>query len=130
MIDSPLVIEVRNGIHVVTCERETCLDAPMVQLVQDELNALLDPDMPRHLLFDLGQATFVSSPALTMLIHLRRAAEQLGREVVLAGMQPHVRRLFAITRLDKIFAIHATPEGALAHLTGGTAADPAAPERV
>jgi anti-anti-sigma factor len=130
MIDSPLVIETRDSVHVVGCQRETCLDGPIVQLIQEELHALLDPAAPRHLLFDLQNATFVSSPALTMLIYLRRSAETLSRQIVLAGLSPHVRRLFGITRLDKLFWICATQAEALARLGRSTAAPPSAPATV
>ena len=45
-----------------------------------------------------------------------------GGELAIACSDPNVRKIFAITLLDRIFAIYDTPDAAIAHLREGAAA--------
>jgi anti-anti-sigma factor len=69
---------------------------------------------PRVVVVDLSQADSVSTVMLGLLLKLRRGAAALGGEVRLADVQPMVRRVLNICRLDQLFSIFSSCEAAMA----------------
>lgn len=70
----------------------------------------------RHLVIDLSGVNFVDSSGLGALVSVLRAVSAKGGDVVLAGLQPNIRAMLELTRLDRIFAVYDTPADALAAL--------------
>ena len=70
------------------------------------------PDCHR-LLLDFSGVAQLSSAMLTKLLILRRKMETKGEKLRLCGVNSHLRSVFAITRLDRIFAILDTEAGAI-----------------
>jgi anti-sigma B factor antagonist len=67
-----------------------------------------------HLVVDLSGVSFLDSSALGVLVGtLKRMRERDGRlDIVLPSS--HARRVFEITALDRVLALHETVEAALA----------------
>ena len=74
------------------------------------------PKLP--VVLDLSQVSFIPSLGLGTLVMLMRNLKKNGQRLLLVGVQPEVRTVFAITRLDKLFEMHANLEAALSHLRG------------
>lgn len=66
----------------------------------------------RFVLLDMSAVTFLSSSGLRSLLLIRKELMTLGGELRLAGLQPQVHEVFALTGFTQVFAIHTTPEEA------------------
>jgi anti-sigma B factor antagonist len=76
----------------------------------------------RSLLIDLSRTTFIDSTTLGVLMGAVKRLRPAGGELAIACSDPNVRKIFAITLLDRIFAIFASPDQAAAHLREAAAA--------
>jgi anti-sigma B factor antagonist len=76
----------------------------------------------RSLLVDLSRTTFIDSTTLGVLMGAVKRLRPTGGELAIACSDPNVRKIFAITLLDRIFAIYDTPDEAIEHLRTGAAA--------
>jgi anti-sigma B factor antagonist len=56
---------------------------------------------------DLSEATFVDSMTLGVLLGAVKRLRPSGGKVTIVCVDPHVRRIFEITLLDRVFSIHA-----------------------
>jgi anti-sigma B factor antagonist len=101
-----------DGIFVVSPSGE--LDAYTAPDLRSEVHQLIESGGATRLVVDLTAVTFLDSSALGVLVGaLRRMRERSG-ELHLVEPRPTVRRIFEITALDAVFALHATREDALA----------------
>jgi anti-sigma B factor antagonist len=60
---------------------------------------------PLTLRIDLFGVTFMDSTGLAVLVFIQNQADAAGKQMVLEDPQPHVRRVFAVTGLERIFQI-------------------------
>ena len=87
------------------------------QLQREVLSAAArQPERP--MLLDLAEVKFIPSLGLGTLVMLNRKLKDKGQRFVLVGVQSDVRTVLALTRLDKLFEMHADRAAALAHLRG------------
>lgn len=110
-----MVVDEVDGVAVVRFPDQAMLDSLAVEALTDPLHQLLDQRRQRGVVLDFGNVHFLSSPALSMLLTLRRKADAAAREVVVAQARPDILRLFRITKLDKLFYFFDTVPAALAH---------------
>ncbi len=68
----------------------------------------------RRFLVDLTAVTVMDSCGLSMLVAMKRAAEDGGARLVLFGLSPMIRRLFAVTKVERVFDIRDDENAALA----------------
>ncbi|HKU67741.1 MAG TPA: STAS domain-containing protein [Candidatus Baltobacteraceae bacterium] len=85
----------------------------------DALGALLAPTYEHpDVVVDMSEVRYLDSTALTVFIRMRKrrmiANFQPARMV---GLNPNIRRLFALTRLDVVWPIYETLDEALASFT-------------
>lgn len=71
-----------------------------------------------NLVVDMTGVTFIDSSGLGALVAAWRRARAEGGSVRLAGMRDHVRRVFDLTSLDRIFSIYNTVDAATRDTTG------------
>jgi anti-sigma B factor antagonist len=69
------------------------------------------------LLIDLSGVTFIDSTSLGALVAIRNAAEP-HHTVVVQNAQPHVRRVFELTGLDRVFDSHVPAEHSPGQVSG------------
>jgi anti-sigma B factor antagonist len=62
-------------------------------------------ERPSRIIIDLTGVDYVDSSGVGTVVELKRRAMRSESKVVLVGLQPRVRSLFEITRLDKFFTI-------------------------
>lgn len=65
-------------------------------------------------ILDLGEIAFMDSSGLGLLVRLRTASRAHKRDLRLCGLNPTLKQLVTITRLDNVLNIHGTAEEALA----------------
>lgn len=73
---------------------------------------------PELVVLDLSQVDFIDSSGLGAIV---AAMKHMGQErkLALAGLTPTVERVFKLTRMDSVFSVFPTLEGALAELRAG-----------
>lgn len=64
------------------------------------------------LVIDMSNVPYVDSAGLGMLVSILRESKSAGKSLVLASMKPNVKRIFELTRLDKVFTITDTVQEA------------------
>jgi anti-sigma B factor antagonist len=62
---------------------------------------------------DLEAVRFIDSSGIASLVEAYQSARQKGTRFGLAAVSPTVLRVLALSRLDKVFPIHATVEEGL-----------------
>ena len=89
-----------------------CIVGPRVgereaTVVANALNAQLKEygDKVTSLVLDFSEIQFVSSLGLGMCIDVRNTAEQINASTTIAGLTTHLKELFEMMRLDRLFTI-------------------------
>src|SRR6186713_1635015 len=70
------------------------------------------------LVIDLSEASFIDSMTLGVLLGAVKRLRPSGGRVSVVCTDSHIRRIFEITLLDRVFAIHADRGAALASANG------------
>jgi anti-sigma B factor antagonist len=95
-------------------------DAALKDATLDELHRALASAAEKHpnlpIVLDLTPVNYVPSMALGTLVMFMRQLKDTSQRFVLVGLQPEVRTVLAITRLDKLFEIKTDLEAAAKHL--------------
>lgn len=86
-------------------------DAHMAPQLKDWQDSTTDRN---HVVVNLAGVTFIDSSALAMLVRGLKRCRQQGGDVHLCAMQPPVRIIFELTKLDKAFRIFPTEQDAVA----------------
>ncbi len=64
------------------------------------------------IVLDLSNVSYIDSAGLGSLVAILKDARNVGKSFVLSSLKPNVKRIFEMTRLDKVFKIVDTPEEA------------------
>lgn len=72
----------------------------------------------RSLVVDLSEATFIDSMTLGVLLGAVKRLRPSGGTVSVVCTDPHIRRIFQITLLDRVFSLHDDRDAALDHADG------------
>lgn len=67
---------------------------------------------PRRLVIDLTGITYMDSSGVATLVEALQRSKASGTRLLLSGLQPKVRSIFTISRLDSVFEIAATADEA------------------
>jgi anti-sigma B factor antagonist len=102
-----------SGVTVVEFLDHKILDAGIIQELADEMYALVDKDGVKSLLLDFKNVEFLSSAALNKLIMLDKKVKEHQGRLKLCNLEPGIREVFVITRLNQLFQIKGTVQEAL-----------------
>jgi anti-sigma B factor antagonist len=110
-----IAVDKEGGVAVVapTVRR---LDASVAPAFKQQVVRLVEAG-DRRLLLDLSGVDFLDSSGLGALVSILKALGGQGTMAV-CGAKGAVLSLFKLTRMDKVFAIHADRAEALARLAG------------
>ena len=104
----------KNGdVIIVSLGKHRVLDELAVTKISDELLGVADRPDCHRLLLDFSGVAQLSSAMLAKLLILRRKMETKKENLRLCGVNSHLRSVFAITRLDRIFDILDTEADAI-----------------
>lgn len=62
-------------------------------------------DLPKQMIFDFSQTTFIDSSGIGALVSNHKNARQKGLEMILRGVPPQVMAVLVMTGLDKILKV-------------------------
>ena len=88
-------------LHVLTEE----LNEAQLQQLQSEVRTVADANPGRPCVIDLARVSFVPSLSLAALVRVYTEFQGRQQRLMLAGLQPQVRDLFVLTRLDRLFEL-------------------------
>jgi anti-sigma B factor antagonist len=94
---------------------ETRVDAAKAPALRDELLRQIDAGHSRIVL-DLSATDFMDSSGLGALVSAMKRLGSRGR-LAIAGAQGAVTRLFTLTRMDRVFALHPSVDAAVAQMS-------------
>lgn len=90
------------------------LDETNIQIIGNQLFALVDEDMRQKIVLDFGNVEYLSSAALGKLITMDKKVKGAKGQLRLCHIKSDIYEVFAITKLNKLFNIHDDLEKAIA----------------
>lgn len=82
--------------------------------LRGHLMRLLDATKPRKLILNLGDVPYMDSSAIAVLVEALQRIRKTGGTVYLTNLQPRVKGLLEIARLETIFTVCDNEQTALA----------------
>ncbi|HEY8161972.1 MAG: STAS domain-containing protein [Methylocystis sp.] len=98
--------------RVVIAVKEERLDAHNSNELKERILRTLE-EGGRRLVVDLSAVKFIDSSGLGALLSGYKNANQRSGSFILSGLQPRVRSMFELTRLNRVFEIYPGLEEAL-----------------
>jgi len=132
MIDADLafrvtVTESADGRATVVHLKDAFLNYSFADQLKRNLKEILKERLgagQRRFVVDLSAVNVMDSCGLSVLIGLKKLVETEGGRLHLVAVSPMILRLFSITRLDRVFEIHATEGDATLALDAAPAPAP------
>ena len=100
-----------DGIAVLEWTELVALDASNAAELRTQVGEVLA--ISSQLIFDMARVDFVDSSIIGALVGFLRRAQTGGGDVKLVGLTPNVETIFEVTRLQRVFSIHATVPAAV-----------------
>jgi anti-sigma B factor antagonist len=109
--------DVNPGIDLVPAVRVEAATNAVVASVRGEIDLhnstdlrgvlleLLAKHEPKRLVLNLGQVPYMDSSAIAVLVEALQKIRKIGGRIFLTDLQPRVKGLLEIARLDSIFVI-------------------------
>ncbi len=111
--ESRLRVRKEDGITQVEFVDRNILDEANIQRIGEEIGEIIDSDAEPKLLISFSNVDHLSSAALGTLITIHNRLKQKGGQLRLANIDPQIYEVFMITKLNKLFDIHETRDGAI-----------------
>lgn len=108
--DIEVQVERRGGSTVVSARGE--VDVATAPALRDGLDQAVDGDAG-SVIVDLTGVTFIDSTGLGVLIGVRKRCLDAGRDLRVVVTEPRILKVFEITGLTELFAIHESLDPAL-----------------
>lgn len=111
----PVLMTQKSGDVLVAGFTETkILDEAKIQQVSEELNSISDLVEHNKLLLNFNGVKFMSSSVLGRLVQLNKKCKADKTDLKMCNISPEIMEVFKITRLNKVFDIHADEAAAMA----------------
>ena len=81
--------------------------------VRAALLKFLDENKPKKLVLNLAAVPYMDSSAIAVLVEALQKMRKTGGKIYLTNLQPRVKGLLEIARLDSIFSVVASEDDAL-----------------
>jgi anti-sigma B factor antagonist len=112
-----IAVEYVGDIVIATLNDERILDGADIERLESSLMPLIEQTANIHLVLDFSVVKFLSSAVLGLLIRINDSVAEAKGELRLCSIEANIIKIFAITRLDKIFDIYVDSEEAIASFT-------------
>ena len=81
--------------------------------VRARLLKFVDESKPKKLVLNLAEVPYMDSSAIAVLVEALQKMRKTGGKIFLTNLQPRVKGLLEIARLDSIFSVVASEDDAL-----------------
>ena len=112
--NSDLVSAPRTQADAVIAEVRGDIDLHNSTELRSALMAILSKAIPKRLVLNLSQVPYMDSSAIAVLVEALQKLRRTGGRLMLVDLQPRVKGLLEIARLDTIFVLAVSEEQALA----------------
>lgn len=106
--------EVSNKTLVIYFKGE--LDHHFAEEVREEIDAKIDSQNIKNLVFDLSNMRFMDSSGIGVVIGRYKKINKLGGKVAVVNLNPHVEKIFQMAGIFKIIQKYENKQEALANL--------------
>lgn len=114
---SRIKVEQNGEVSIVHFLDKRILDEPTIQVIAEQLFAIVDDQKVRKMVLNFSNVEYMSSAALGKLINLHKKLVGVQGRMAMCNVIPQILEVFTITRLDKIFKIHPDEDTAIKALT-------------
>jgi anti-sigma B factor antagonist len=104
----------KDGILTVVFDDARILDEVKLEQVSRDLLEMLDKTTEERVILDFRNVKFMSSSMLGKLVQVNKKAGEFKVKLKLCSIDPEIRQVFKITKLDKVFDIDADEAAARA----------------
>ena len=104
----------KDGILTVVFDDARILDETKLDQVGRDLLEMLNKTSEERVILDFRNVKFMSSSMLGKLVQVHKKAGEFKVKLKLASIDPEIRQVFKITKLDKLFDIEADEASARA----------------
>jgi anti-anti-sigma factor len=104
----------KDGILTIVFDDSRILDETKLEELGRELTELLNKTTEERVILDFRNVKFMSSSMLSKLVAVNRKAGEFKVKMKLCSIDPEIRQVFKITKLDKLFEIEADEASARA----------------
>ena len=112
--DTDLVTGARQQGDTVVASVRGEIDLHNSPALRDVLLDLLHKCEPKRMILNLAQVPYMDSSAIAVLVEGLQKLRKIGGRMFLTDLQPRVRGLLEIARLDTLFVISHTEQDAIA----------------
>lgn len=99
-------VEYVGDVAVVAFVDKRILDEQNIQLIGEQLFALVDEEGRKKILLNFGNVEYLSSAALGKLITMNKKVRGAAGQLKLCNIKPEIYEVFEITKLNKVFQIY------------------------
>lgn len=110
---SRLVVQSVGDVTAVYFADSRILDETSIKAVSEELIKLADSSFKLKLMIDFTNVEYLSSAVLGKLVAIHKKVMEGKGTMKMCGIRPAILQVFKITKLDKLFDIHADQTAAL-----------------
>lgn len=110
-------VEQVGDVTVVTLTDKRILEESQIEQIGDELFHVVDDEGKRKLLIQWKKVECMSGLFLGELITLNKKIRSISGQLKLCRIKAEIYEVFEMTKLNKVFKIHATEEEALEAFT-------------
>ena len=103
--DSEFVPSVRHEGEAVIATVKGEIDLHNSPQVRTQLLKFLEQHKPKKLILNLGGVAYMDSSAIAVLVEALQKLRKTGGKIYLTDLQPRVKGLLEIARLDSIFVV-------------------------
>jgi anti-sigma B factor antagonist len=106
-------VEKLGDVTVVCLTDRKILVEQSIQAIGEQLENLVSEAGGKKLLLNFRNVEYMSSAVLGMLVMLNKKIRTAGGKLVMCNIDPQIREVFTITKLDKMFVIRGDEQEAL-----------------
>jgi anti-sigma B factor antagonist len=104
----------KDGILLVVFDDARILDEVKLEQVSNDLMEMLNKTTEERVILDFRNVKFMSSSFLGKLVQVHKKTVEFKVKLKLCSIDPEIRQVFKITKLDKLFDIEADEAAARA----------------
>jgi anti-sigma B factor antagonist len=104
----------KDGILTIVFDDARILDEVKLEQLSTELLEMLNKTTEERVVLDFRNVKFMSSSFLGKLVQVHKKTVEFKVKLKLCSIDPEIRQVFKITRLDKLFDIEADEAAARA----------------